>query len=82
MKRIVFAFALLAAPALAQEPPASPELRAAKNELSACITSKLSVVTIAFQYEDQIKQLNAQLAAVTKDRDDLKAAPKPAEPPK
>ena len=26
--------------------------------------------------------LSAQLAVVTKDRDDLKAAPKPAEPPK
>lgn len=74
MKRIVLALALalLAVPALAQQPP-SPSQRATEIMLQREIAAHQQDLGAAVQLQDQVQTLTKQVADLTKERDDLKA---------
>lgn len=82
MKYLILAAALLATPAMAQQAPAnmtppSASDRAAGQMLMEALQSQKAWMTAAIQGSDQIKMLQDQVAALTKERDDLKAKMSP-----
>ena len=70
MKRIILALSLLAHPALAQQPPSS-SVQALDSLLHQAVEREAAVTIKA---TEAISQLQAQLEAMTKERDALKAA--------
>ena len=86
MRLFPLAFALFVTPAFAQQvaAPPQPSMEQQLDTLGMDMTQKvLNLLNLAKSQDATIKQLMAQNAAVTKERDELKAAAaKPAEPPK
>jgi predicted nucleic acid-binding Zn-ribbon protein len=77
MKRIILASILFATPALAQQPSLMDQLNAASAEVTTTISN---LRTLIIQNQNQIGALRSQnavleqqVAAVTKERDELKA---------
>lgn len=85
MRYLILAATLIAAPALAQQTASTqqPSLYDQLNAASADVTTIMANLRSAvIQGQNQIAALNTKIEALTKERDELKAAAKPAEPAK
>lgn len=71
--RLLIAFLLFTAPALAQQPP-SPEIQALHAKLMQELNANLQCTSVAISLQTEIAKLKARI-------EELEKAPKPPKPP-
>lgn len=87
LKRIVFASLLVATPAMAQQSStAEQQINSMTTDISRYVVSLGNAILAdeaqIAQLRQQLTATTTQLTVMTKERDDLRAAAKPADPPK